>query len=183
MLNQTAGWFIDDIRIVASAAECAHDVYEAGGALEPGCSVCSTTVCDADPFCCEVFWDRICVQESESLCGETCTGCSHDLCAQGDPLESDCDACATTVCDADAFCCANAWDSRCVTESSLLCGLECAECTHDLCQAGGPLSSTCDPCVAAVCASDAYCCGSSWDDRCVNAVGDVCGLACEGARR
>ncbi|HTE52913.1 MAG TPA: hypothetical protein VK698_18800 [Kofleriaceae bacterium] len=182
LFNDTEGWYVDDIRIVVTGEECAHEVCEAGEALEPGCSVCATTVCDVDAFCCETFWDRICVQEAEDLCGETCTGCSHDLCAQGDPLEATCDACATTVCDADPFCCDNAWDARCVTESTQLCGLECAECTHDLCDAGGPLSSTCDPCAAAVCENDPYCCGTAWDDRCVEAVPDVCGLTCDGAR-
>ncbi|HWM86355.1 MAG TPA: hypothetical protein VNO33_10970 [Kofleriaceae bacterium] len=183
LFNDFAGWFIDDIRIIVSASECEHDVCEAGGPLQSGCSTCATTVCDADPFCCEVFWDRICVQEAEELCGETCTGCAHDLCAQGEALEATCDPCAQTVCDADPFCCENAWDARCVTEADQLCGLACAECTHDLCEAGGPLSSTCDPCVAAVCESDAYCCGTAWDDRCVEAATETCGLTCDGGAR
>jgi len=181
-LNRFEGWYVDDIRIVSAAAECAHDVCEAGAALEPGCSPCAATVCEVDSFCCEVFWDRICVQEAEALCGDTCTGCAHDLCDQGEPLEATCDPCAETVCAADPFCCENAWDARCISEASQLCGLACAECTHDLCQPGGPLSSTCDPCVAAVCEDDPYCCGTSWDERCVAAVDDVCGLSCASAR-
>jgi hypothetical protein len=182
LFNDTEGWFIDDVRVIVTADECAHDVCEAGGPLEPGCSVCASTVCGVDPFCCEVFWDRICVQEAEELCGDTCAGCSHDLCAQGDPLEASCDPCATTVCDADPFCCDNAWDARCVTEASQLCGLQCEECTHDLCDAGGPLATSCDPCVAAVCESDPYCCSTAWDDRCVDSAADTCGRTCDGAR-
>jgi hypothetical protein len=182
VLNFLEGWYIDDIRIVVDAEACSHDVCEAGAALDPGCSTCATTVCDVDAFCCEVFWDRVCVQEAETMCGDTCTGCSHDLCAQGEPLESTCDACAAIVCEDDPFCCSTSWDARCITESIQWCAQECAECTHDLCQAGGPLSTTCDPCVAAVCAEDAYCCATSWDDRCVAATADVCGLSCEGTR-
>jgi hypothetical protein len=180
--NDLEGWYVDEIRITGSGEACSHDVCEPGAPLESGCSTCATTVCDADPFCCEVFWDRICVQEAEQLCGDTCAGCAHDLCVQGEPLEASCDACAATVCEADPFCCTTAWDSRCITESTQLCGQECAECAHDLCDAGGPLSTTCDPCVAAVCEQDAYCCATSWDERCVEATADVCGLSCESAR-
>lgn len=183
LFNDTEGWYVDDIRIVVTGEECAHDVCQAGEALDPSCSTCAATVCEVDSFCCETFWDRICVQEAEELCGETCTGCSHDLCAQGEALEPECDACTATVCESDPFCCENAWDARCVQEADQLCGLECTECTHDLCEEGGPLSSTCDPCAAAICENDPYCCGTAWDERCTAQVPDVCGLTCDGTAR
>jgi hypothetical protein len=50
---------------------------------------------------------------------------------------------------------------------------------HDKCDAGGALDVTCDPCVAKVCAMDAYCCSDKWDALCVAEVLDYCGKACE----
>lgn len=49
-------------------------------------------------------------------------------------------------------------------------------CAHDTCNLGDPLEATCDPCVAQVCAADAYCCSGLWDSGCVEAVVNVCGL-------
>lgn len=60
---------------------CEHDVCKTGAPLDPQCDSCATSVCEQDPFCCEVFWDRICVQEAESFCGLQCQGCSHDQCS------------------------------------------------------------------------------------------------------
>lgn len=51
-------------------------------------------------------------------------------------------------------------------------------CAHDVCVAGGALSSTCDDCAAAVCAADSYCCTSAWDSTCVSLVGSYCGFTC-----
>ena len=44
-----------------------HPCSEAGG---PGCtdSACCATVCDFDPFCCEVAWDLACVDSASLLC-------------------------------------------------------------------------------------------------------------------
>jgi hypothetical protein len=51
-------------------------------------------------------------------------------------------------------------------------------CAHDICSAGGKLSSSCDPCVKKVCARDSFCCNSKWDSSCVSEVGSVCGQTC-----
>ena len=32
------------------------------------CSGCECRVCESDPFCCENFWDRLCVQKAEEVC-------------------------------------------------------------------------------------------------------------------
>jgi hypothetical protein len=161
---------------------CTHDVCEPGPALEPTCDTCVTNVCAADSFCCTVFWDRICVQEAEEMCGLTCEGCAHDQCAVGDPLAADCDDCTTNVCAADPYCCEVAWDSRCVQEAADTCGLTCETCSHDLCSQGTPLEETCDPCVTAVCANDPYCCTNTWDQRCIDSAQDTCGLTCANFR-
>jgi hypothetical protein len=50
-------------------------------------------------------------------------------------------------------------------------------CAHDPCQGGAALDPDCDPCVAAVCAADPFCCATQWDATCVSAAGS-CGLGC-----
>ena len=53
-----------------------------------------------------------------------------------------------------------------------------AKCVHDLCTWGDPLEATCDPCVAEVCAADAFCCESGWDAQGAVEVESVCPCAC-----
>jgi hypothetical protein len=54
-----------------------------------------------------------------------------------------------------------------------------ASCAHDKCSPGGPLVSTCDSCVTAICAQNSACCTGSWDAvNCVQAVHDICGVTC-----
>jgi hypothetical protein len=157
---------------------CAHDVCDAGPPLDPACDDCATDVCATDPFCCTVFWDRVCVEESNTVCGKTCADCSHDACNVGGPLAANCSACATNTCAADPFCCEVEWDSRCVQEAADGCGLSCTVCTHSLCSQGNPLETSCDPCVAQVCATDPYCCNNTWDGRCIDQAQTTCGLQC-----
>jgi hypothetical protein len=52
-------------------------------------------------------------------------------------------------------------------------------CVHDTCTAGVALTASCDPCVAQVCASDAYCCTTKWNSRCVTEANAACG-SCQG---
>ncbi len=162
--------------------DCAHDVCDPGVPLEPACDSCAATVCAADAFCCTTFWDRICVQESETLCGKQCDGCSHDFCNVGDPLAQDCDPCAASVCAFDSYCCTTAWDSRCVEEAANTCGLTCETCSHSVCSQGTPLEPSCDPCVTAVCATDPYCCNNTWDQRCIDQAQTTCGVTCSNFR-
>jgi hypothetical protein len=63
------GW-IDEYWICpAPPAGCAHPESQQGGALQNGCSVCVTTVCSSDSYCCNNYWDGICVNEAASWCG------------------------------------------------------------------------------------------------------------------
>ena len=45
---------------------------------------------------------------------------------------------------------------------------------HPICEGGGPLHAACDPCAALICSWDTYCCGSAWDEFCVEQVSTVC---------
>jgi hypothetical protein len=114
--------------------------------------------------------------------------CPHSACATGVPLSLDCsypglhNDCVELICEYDPFCCDMGWDSTCVahTRDPLVCptglvpGWFSCTCAHSYCTTGGPLSSSCDPCVKKVCDGDAYCCGKAWDGTCVAAVASVC---------
>jgi hypothetical protein len=108
---------------------CAHDTCTAGGALAKGCSACVTSICNADPYCCNNGWDSICVNEVASVCGSAkCPGsCGHSLCSTGAKVIAGCDSlgCASKICAADPYCCNNSWDSICVGEISSVCGKNC----------------------------------------------------------
>ncbi|WP_437593948.1 hypothetical protein [Sorangium sp. So ce1000] len=57
-------------------------------------------------------------------------------------------------------------------------GEAASTCAHAACEEGGPLDPGCDPCVAAICAMDPFCCQAGWDWACVDEVGMVCGETC-----
>jgi hypothetical protein len=73
------------------------------------------------------------------------------------------------------------WDGVCVNEAKSLCGGTCSgttSCAHPECVTGTALTAACSSCAATVCASDAYCCSTSWDGACVTEAKSWCGLAC-----
>ncbi|MBX3356692.1 MAG: hypothetical protein KF724_13435, partial [Phycisphaeraceae bacterium] len=122
-----------------------HDCYSTGG---PGCTDedCCSLVCSVDPFCCQVAWDGICVNEAFQFCGVpecpfSCTGTS-----EGEPCGADtnggcnvaqggssnccfawggigCDDqnCQDTICSFDPFCCDVAWDGICAAAANDFC--------------------------------------------------------------
>ena len=51
-------------------------------------------------------------------------------------------------------------------------------CAHSLCMSGAKLSSSCDPCVAQICAQDSYCCVTKWSSQCVAEVTSICNQTC-----
>lgn len=54
------------------------------------------------------------------------------------------------------------------------------QCNHSECSTGGPLDTSCNACTAAVCAEDAFCCTTEWDQLCVNAANQLC-PSCSGS--
>lgn len=113
--------------------------------------------------------------------------CHHDRCTTGLPLVATSNACVSSICTSDPYCCTTAWDPLCVQEVRTICGsLTCAEsegsCKHPLCTPGGALVSGCDGatagCSAAICTADPYCCTTAWDNICVGEVATVCGKNC-----
>jgi hypothetical protein len=113
-------------------------------------------------------------------CQGTAT-CAHGDCDTGSALQNGCDACVTSICAVDPYCCTTAWDSICVGEVGSVCGKSCTtQCAHDECKTGTNLATGCDACVTQICAVDSYCCSTAWDRLCVNEVGSVCGKSCSG---
>ena len=98
-------------------------------------------------------------------CGPGTGGCCF---ANGTPGCED-PACCSLVCEADPFCCDTDWDGTCAAMAQANCA-----CPKDVC---GPGSGTCcsangspgceEPaCCQTICAVDAYCCDTDWDNLC-----------------
>ena len=62
----------DDTDATKGTCPGAGDCCAVNGSV--GCDdvSCCTTVCMADPFCCEMNWDGLCVSEAGDLCGPLC---------------------------------------------------------------------------------------------------------------
>ncbi|MBC8073538.1 MAG: hypothetical protein IAG13_34775 [Deltaproteobacteria bacterium] len=158
-----------------------HDQCVAGEAMGDSCNACVSQICAEDPFCCQTEWDEVCVGHVATVCDGACagSGCGHDECEQGGPLEDGCSDCATEVCAADAFCCMTDWDATCVGEADSICGICTAGgCAHDECQTGGPLDAGCSDCADAICGDDPFCCTDQWDSACVTQATDVAACGC-----
>src|SRR5262245_61811425 len=88
-----------------------------------GCNIpeCCAAVCAADPFCCDVFWDGICITEAFTICA-SCGGAGAGSCytADGTPACNDA-ACCNMVCAVDPSCCDVYWDQSCAEQAITLC--------------------------------------------------------------
>ena len=168
-----------------------------GGGCEesdfPGCGgcPCEACVCGMDPFCCDVGWDGICVDE----CIEQCGGCGPVIvCGDGNCDSGNGEDCATCPTDCgcpqgqaciNGDCCVpNCAGKECGPDG---CGGTCGHCDAGSCSDGmcswglgcaesqepGCGGCTCEDCV---CEFDPFCCESHWDGGCVA----VCLEDCEG---
>lgn len=164
----------------------------------PGCGDAwvQDCVCADDAYCCNNQWDQMCVDEVESFgCGqcdggsEKCPGYngSSVCCMVDDPCDWEDDG----ICDCDGTCSWNEADcgggGGC-GDGNCGDGEHCGNCPEDCGQCGG--GDCCEPqdgpgCGDAavqdcVCAEDAYCCNTAWDNICVNEVAEFgCGQ-CDG---
>lgn len=114
--------------------------------------------------------DNCCDPEPPSWSAE-CTALQKSVCGEYE--------CIKDVCDQMASCCTTAWTQQCVqiATNTPSCDTDC-NCSHGICQDGGALGPSCDPCVTAVCEADPYCCDQNWDGICVGEVGTLCGIIC-----
>ncbi|MBW2535487.1 MAG: hypothetical protein JRI55_28600 [Deltaproteobacteria bacterium] len=54
------------------------------------------------------------------------------------------------------------------------------DCSHDVCEVGGPLLTSCGSCEDTVCSDDPYCCDTEWDAYCIDEAEQWCGVDCSG---
>jgi hypothetical protein len=149
--------------------------YATGG---PYCNdaECCNYVCSLDPFCCNISWDSLCVQEAVTNCGTCGAPASGDCFVPGGPACND-QACCNTVCGVDPFCCNVAWDAACVNEAFAYCSCGGAA-THSCFSTGGPFCNDA-ACCDLVCGLDPFCCNVAWDLSCVTEANSYC-LGCGG---
>ena len=142
----------------------------------PGCGGCGceTCVCDADPFCCTVEWDSLCVKRCSTECGAGCDGGNGCIpSAAPGCLGCGCEGC---VCEKNPYCCETAWDEQCTVSCAADCGYSCDP--SDGCSpAGAPGCNGCG-CESCVCDADSFCCDVAWDSNCAESCSADCGQAC-----
>lgn len=97
----------------------------------PGCRIteCCDQVCEADPICCEVEWDKLCVEAQAEFCGGyACPGLQT---CDADSLEPGCSNqdCCRLVCNHDWFCCWIRWDDYCISLAESICEVAPCELT------------------------------------------------------
>ncbi len=148
---------------------CAINNHGCCDSGNPGCSDATVRncVCAQDPYCCNIYWDDVCVVAVNALGCGSCTG-NHACNVTGGPGCND-PTTMTCVCNVDPFCCTNSWDGQCVDEVSSLGCNSCGPIPHGCCVEGGPGCSnmTIQNCV---CAQDSFCCNTAWDGICVDEV-------------
>ncbi len=88
---------------------------------------CVAKICAADPTCCSTAWTPACVAKVATVCDAVCgapSGCLHQACTTGSPLQTTCDSCINTICSnaATAYCCSTTWDATCVAAAYSQCG-------------------------------------------------------------
>jgi hypothetical protein len=113
------------IRALSSAVLCAHSACSTGGFLTAGCGPddCVAAICNADPYCCTVAWDSICVGEVGSVCQRRCD--CGTICTQGIPFYPLACTCTGIVFNGDAYCGETWWDAICINEAVSWCHITC----------------------------------------------------------
>ena len=120
------------------------------------------------------------------LCAGAFELCVGDECALGagtcfaDNSTPGCEsvACCTIVCLDDPFCCDTEWDAVCAGVAAMSCsGPGCGDDASGSCfEPNGTLGCDDPDCCFTVCTLDGFCCGSSWDEVCVDVARTACGV-------
>ena len=178
------GWDADCVQIARDVClECGDPVGNCFVPhVLPNCNdpACCSLVCNADPICCELGWDNLCVDFAILRCeplacgspvaGECCRSHPSPFCNDAE--------CCKAVCGLSPFCCESQWD--------LYCALLAADvCESIQCICGAPEAGDCftphvgigcndQQCCDRVCSIDEFCCSVTWDESCVRTVGFEC---------
>ena len=110
---------------------------------------CQTSICAADPFCCNTQWDGLCAGAAAT--NPACAGCLSGggpavYCNQpqgtaGFPSNV---PCQTAICGADPFCCNTQWDALCASAAATN-----PSCTG--CLAPGANNDNCGSAIGVIC--------------------------------
>jgi hypothetical protein len=143
---------------------------------DPAAGICSAQACLPDSSPCDPSVPADCCSQ---YCDPFAAMCGHACVSNGQPCAAAYDCCSG-VCGIDGLCACSGENEICATNADCCGGASCvnglcsqscgtASC-HDLCLDGPPLDPAQCPtqatCIAAVCASDSYCCCIKWDDLC-----------------
>ncbi len=141
-----------------------------------------------DSYCCLVEWDSLCAQQARGSDQCECQGQVESCCEVNfDAPGCDNFECMDCVCSFDSLCCTAAWFPWCVQFAQFECFDRC-QCEpvippcpandNDCCQQGGSGGCNNDTCCGTVCARDAYCCNTLWDNQCAILARDLCTDTC-----
>lgn len=135
----------------ACGVEGTTDCFEPGNGPYCADAECCQTVCNIDPYCCDVVWDGACVGSAQIHCvscalksvpgevleAESCGGNSNDGCNFPIVGESACcdinptpgcddPTCQDAVCSINPYCCEVQWDAFCAGYTPFVCPELCA---------------------------------------------------------
>lgn len=144
--------------------------------------VCSA-VCTIDPYCCQRYWDALCVQEALAVPGPFNVQCPAALgsCFEGHGGQGcTTELCCKAICSIDATCCTSAWDASCAELAVVVClsGLfpfpPACPGSGNCFQAKATPSCGDQVCCTIVCQVDPSCCLEAWDVACVSIAQALC---------
>ncbi|MCX4241760.1 hypothetical protein [Paraliomyxa miuraensis] len=138
--------------------------------VSPGCDddECTAAVCATNPFCCNGFWDNLCVVAAMATpeCFGTGVPCPGAVCGDGVAQAGEaCDNgdlrgedCITQGFDGGQIGCLD----NCSDFDETACGIFGGDC----CSANGTPGCQDPTCTATVCAALPHCCDVAWDEAC-----------------
>ncbi|MDP6943545.1 MAG: hypothetical protein QF464_05300, partial [Myxococcota bacterium] len=151
------------------------------GCDEPETKDC---VCEADPDCCEIAWDDLCVEEA-SACGACAP--SGPCCEAHGGLGCNDPAIEACVCDDPewSYCCWFSWDADCaeVAKSDACGGCDDPGAENGCCEPAADGSPGCAEAGVAACVCEIadYCCTETWDSLCAGIAVEACDASCGAA--
>ncbi|MCZ6834671.1 MAG: hypothetical protein O7G85_02760 [Planctomycetota bacterium] len=98
-----------------------------GGNGTRGCETgdCCNTICDIDPYCCDVVWDDQCAIEAAQFCANGGNETSGDCFTNNGTPGCYSLPCTQTICEVDPYCCNTQWDQLCADQALTLCSPAC----------------------------------------------------------